>query len=106
MGRSRICRNGTTSALQPEEITSKGTSVSCVYYQSKSPCEKSLETYLMIPVLKTSEERTSSSFSADAEALSASVVEYSEYISAEEKDPHPDECPDMTLNYVMAKLKP
>ena len=25
--------NGTTSALQPEEITSKGTRVSCVYYQ-------------------------------------------------------------------------
>ena len=30
---SRSCWNGTTSALQPEEITSKGTSVSCVYYQ-------------------------------------------------------------------------
>ena len=27
------CWNGTTSALQPEEITSKGTRVSCVYYQ-------------------------------------------------------------------------
>ena len=26
-------RNGRTSALQPEEITSKGTRVSCVYYQ-------------------------------------------------------------------------
>ena len=25
--------NGTTSALQPEEITSKGTRVLCVYYQ-------------------------------------------------------------------------
>ena len=25
--------NGTTSALQPEEITSKGTRDSCVYYQ-------------------------------------------------------------------------
>ena len=25
--------NGTTSVLQPEEITSKGTRVSCVYYQ-------------------------------------------------------------------------
>ena len=25
--------NGTTSALQPEEITSKGTRVSCAYYQ-------------------------------------------------------------------------
>ena len=30
---SRSCRNGTTSALQPEEITSKGIRVSCVYYQ-------------------------------------------------------------------------
>ena len=35
---------------QPEEITSKGTKVSCVYYQWKSPYEKSLETYLMILV--------------------------------------------------------
>ena len=33
MGPSRECWNGTTSALQPEEITSKGTRVSCVYYQ-------------------------------------------------------------------------
>ena len=32
MGPSRSCWNG-TSALQPEEITSKGTRVSCVYYQ-------------------------------------------------------------------------
>ena len=32
MGPSRSCWNG-TSALQPEEITLKGTSVSCVYYQ-------------------------------------------------------------------------
>ena len=30
MGPSRSCWNGTTSALQPEEITSKGTRVSCV----------------------------------------------------------------------------
>ena len=30
---SRSCWNGTTSALQLEEITSKGTKVSCVYYQ-------------------------------------------------------------------------
>ena len=30
---SRSCWNGTTSALQPEEITPKGTRVSCVYYQ-------------------------------------------------------------------------
>ena len=33
MGPSRCCWNGTTSGLQPEEITSKGTRVSCVYYQ-------------------------------------------------------------------------
>ena len=33
MGPSRVGWNGTTSALQPEEITSKGTRVSCVYYQ-------------------------------------------------------------------------
>ena len=32
-GPSRSCWNGTTSALQPEEISSKGTRVSCVYYQ-------------------------------------------------------------------------
>ena len=32
MGPSRSCWNG-TSALQPEEINSKGTWVSCVYYQ-------------------------------------------------------------------------
>ena len=33
MGPSRICWNDTTSALQPEEITLKGTRVPCVYYQ-------------------------------------------------------------------------
>ena len=44
------CWNGTTSALQPEEITLKWTRVSCVYYQWKWPYEKSLETYLMIHV--------------------------------------------------------
>ena len=33
MGPSRSCWNSSTSALQPEEITSKGTRVSCVYYQ-------------------------------------------------------------------------
>ena len=33
MGPSRSCWNDTTSALQPEEIISKGTRVSCVYYQ-------------------------------------------------------------------------
>ena len=32
---SRSCWNGTTSALQPEEITSKGTRVSCVPIQKK-----------------------------------------------------------------------
>ena len=30
MGPFKSCCNGTTSALQPEEITSKGTRVSCV----------------------------------------------------------------------------
>ena len=50
MGCSRSCWNGTTSWLQLEEITSKGTRVSCVYYQWKRPYEKSLETYLMILV--------------------------------------------------------
>ena len=48
MGPCRSCWNGTTSALQ--EITSKGTRVSCVYYQLKCPYEKSLETYLMTHV--------------------------------------------------------
>ena len=33
MGPSRSCWNGTTSTWQPEEITSKGTIVSCVYCQ-------------------------------------------------------------------------
>ena len=33
MESSRSCWNGTTRALQPEEITSKVTRVSCVYYQ-------------------------------------------------------------------------
>ena len=33
MGPSRSCWNGTTSALQPEEFTLKGTIVSYVYYQ-------------------------------------------------------------------------
>ena len=50
MGPSRRCWNGTTSALQQEEITSKGTRVSCMYSQEKWPNEKSLETYLMILV--------------------------------------------------------
>ena len=47
---SRGCWNGTTSALQPEELTSKGIRVSGVYYQEKCPYKKSLETYLMILV--------------------------------------------------------
>ena len=48
MGPARSWWNGTTSALQPEEITSKGTRVSCVYYNLKCPYdEKSLETYRM-----------------------------------------------------------
>ena len=33
MGSSRSCWNGTTSALQLEEVTLKGTRVSCEYYQ-------------------------------------------------------------------------
>ena len=33
MGPCRSCWNGTTSALQPKEISSKGTRVSCVNYQ-------------------------------------------------------------------------
>ena len=33
MGPSRSCWNGITSTLQPEENSSKGTRVSCVYYQ-------------------------------------------------------------------------
>ena len=32
-GSSRSCWNGTSSALQPEETTSKGTRVLCVYYK-------------------------------------------------------------------------
>ena len=31
-GPFRSCWNGTTSALQPKEMTSKGTRVSCMYY--------------------------------------------------------------------------
>ena len=36
MGLCRSCWNGTTSALQSEEITSKGTRVSCVSTRKKS----------------------------------------------------------------------
>ena len=46
---SGSCWNGTTSALQPEEITSNGTRVSCVL-SIKVPIWKSLKTYLMILV--------------------------------------------------------
>ena len=51
-GAFQSCWNGTISALLPEEITSKGTTVSCVYYQYKCPYEKSLETYcvLIVPI--------------------------------------------------------
>ena len=48
-GSSRSCWNGTASALKPEEITLKGTRVSCVL-SIKVPIQKSLETYLMILV--------------------------------------------------------
>ena len=37
---SRSCWNGTTSALQSEKITSKGSRVSCVYYRIKVPIRK------------------------------------------------------------------
>ena len=50
MGPSKSCWNGTTSASQPGKITSKGTRVSCVFYQWKCRYEKSLENYLMIRV--------------------------------------------------------
>ena len=50
MGPCRSFWKGTTSTLQPEEITSKETRVSCVYYQYKCLYEKSLVTYLMILV--------------------------------------------------------
>ena len=42
---SRSCWNGTTNALQPEEITWKGPRFSCGYHQQKYPFEKNcLET--------------------------------------------------------------
>ena len=40
MGPSRSCWNGTTSALQPEEITAKGTWVSWVYYKKNAHTKK------------------------------------------------------------------
>ena len=46
-------RNGTTSALQPEEITSKGIRVSCVCTINKSAhTKKSLEAYCVLLVFK------------------------------------------------------
>ena len=50
MGFSGGCWSGTRSALQSEEITSKGTRVSWAYYQYNCLDEKRLETYLMILV--------------------------------------------------------
>ena len=50
MGPSRSCLKGTISAVKPDEIISKGTRVSCVYYQWKRSCEKSLETYCVLLV--------------------------------------------------------
>ena len=41
MGPSRSCWNGTTSALQLEEITWKGARVSCVYYNKSAHTKKS-----------------------------------------------------------------
>ena len=43
----RFCWNGTTSALQPEEITSKGTRVSCVYCYVVSHWEKRNKEFLL-----------------------------------------------------------
>ena len=40
MGPSRSCWNGTTRALRPEDMTSKETRVSYVYYQLKCPYGK------------------------------------------------------------------
>ena len=60
IGSSWSCWND-TSAMQPEEITSKGTRVSRVYYQWKCPYEKSLETYRMHLVLWPLEFRQGSS---------------------------------------------
>ena len=55
MGLSRNCWNGRTRALQPEEITSKGTRLYCVL-SIKVPIPKSLETYLMISYIRFSIE--------------------------------------------------
>ena len=49
MGPSIRCWNGTTSALQPEEITLKGSRSFMCILSIKVPIQKkSLETYLMI----------------------------------------------------------
>ena len=69
-GPSRSCWNGTTSALQPEEITSKGCRVSCVCYQLKCPYEKSLETYLMPFVQPREEEKRTNKYGLRLLALS------------------------------------
>ena len=50
MGPSRSCWNGTTSALQPEEITSKGIEFHVCTINKSAHTKKSLETYLMILV--------------------------------------------------------
>ena len=47
MGPCRSCWNGTTSALQPEEITLKGTRVFMCVLSIKEPIRKRPETYLM-----------------------------------------------------------
>ena len=49
MGPSRRCCNGTTSALQPEDITWKGTRISCVYYKLNAHTKKA-GIYFMIIV--------------------------------------------------------
>ena len=48
MGPSRSCWNSTTSALQLEEITSKGTRFHLCMINKSAHIKKSLETYLMI----------------------------------------------------------
>ena len=44
---SRICLNGATSVLQPEEISSKGTRVSCVCYQKSAHTKNVLKIFLI-----------------------------------------------------------
>ena len=48
MGPSRSCWNGTTSALQPEENTSKGLEFHVCAINKSAHTKKSLETYLII----------------------------------------------------------